>query len=150
MIASVSSVPLWAYLLFPCLMVLLTVGLVYGALYPFLKDRRQHADDRESREDRIDATVDVVLGRDADPKHGRAPIVGLINLQADDRRRLKKIDETIGSINGSGKTVIQMVEGIDHGLKEHIAADERRFAGLDHKLDGVRKTVTELAEGRPK
>lgn len=137
-----SGTPIWLYLAGPPASVLLTALLVYAGFYPYFKDRRESARDREER---IDATADAVLGREADLSRGRAKVVGLLEVTSEQGKELRAISRTIGSVDGSGKTVMAHVHeasdgvrrvgasqrGLAEKLEAHVADNERRFRALE-------------------
>ena len=156
--ASSGSVPTWLLVLSPIFSTLLTAALVLAAFYPHFKDRRARQDAEEKRSERLDATADAVLGRDADPTRGRTKIVGLIETVPEVQTHLREIRSTIGHTNGSRKTVmdhlsetsdaVAIVRAAQVELNEtvdsHAAEDSAMFAELQHRVDGLHTDVERL------
>ena len=134
----------WTLVVYPAAGVLLTVLIAVGATYPIWKDRRGSAEVRAARGDRLDATADAVLGREADWRRGVTRQVGLTETVSE----MQKTIGTIGTADGSGRTVVELIkenttktERIGHGqsvlaerVEAHIDLDTARFAEHDSRL----------------
>jgi hypothetical protein len=130
-----SGTPIWLYLAGPPATMLLTALLVYAGFYPYFRDRRQSVRDREER---IEATADAVLGREADLSRGRTKVIGLLEASDEQRREIRAISRAVGTVNGSGKTVMTLVHEANDGvrrlgeqLEAHTVDDDRRFRALE-------------------
>jgi hypothetical protein len=75
---------------------------------PLLKERREMSTERHRKDERIEQGMDVVLGRPADFHYrGEPPIRPMTEIVAENSRRIQRIDDTLGQVNGSGRTVMQ-------------------------------------------
>lgn len=63
------------------------------------------------------AADDILLGRKANPDLGQEEIRPLYRIVAEHGEDLTHLRQTIGHMNGSGKTVMEHVESIDGRLK---------------------------------
>jgi hypothetical protein len=65
----------WVVLVIPLVSLTIAGVSLWVGFYPQLKGRRQEHD---YRDERLDASADAVLGRDADPSRGRPAIEGIL------------------------------------------------------------------------
>jgi hypothetical protein len=157
MLATASGVP-WTYVVIPWATLLLTAGLACAAFYPQMKDRRDTREQRAQLQEFQLAAAEAVLGRDADPRRGRPKVVGLVEVTAFHGEQLTTISRTIGSTNGTGKTVMDHVhdaaataERIGAGQSDladrfdaHEEQDMIRFSAVESKLSALAAAI-----GRP-
>lgn len=137
----------------------------YGTWILSDRDRhiRRHA--RKEREERLDefltavnldkwrATIDAVLGRPEDPTGFPPRVVPLADLIAQNNERVTMLKATVGNVNGSGKTLMEMMgetarelaamghgqKVLSHSMEDHLTADTARFAEMDVRLKEMEK-----------
>lgn len=123
---------------------LLTALLVFGALYPITKGRREKA---RKREDRIGAGIDVVLGRPADPERGlyRA-IPSLVDTVDSIHAAVAKVQTVVGTINGA--PISEHIHDLETSfaslhrkVDDHNRADSERFESIERSVNEIRDTV---------
>lgn len=87
----------WLIALVPTVSLLVAFITAWAATYPQRKDRREREEGRKEREDRLDATADVVLGRDPDPNRGQIDRVpGLAEQVNAHTRQLTEMNRRLG------------------------------------------------------
>lgn len=104
------AIPLWLWVLLPVISLLLTAGLVALATYPMWKDRKSAGDERAESRRRQKATQDEVLGCPADWNTGTPEKKGLVREFKEFRAEFSALNSKIGLVNGTGKTVLELVE----------------------------------------
>jgi hypothetical protein len=122
--------------------------IAFASLYPHFRDRRDVAEARAHRERRLDETADAVLGREAVPDSGIRATRGMIDIQGDHTDTLKKIQRTVGTINGSGKPLAQSMDDLTTTVRDHMKVDDARFDEIDREITKVKRSVADIAEGR--
>ena len=148
-----AGVSIWVYVVTPVGTMMFTAALAYAGFYPHIKERRVRHEEEQERQKRMDETMDAVLGCDPDPRIGKRRVIGL-------REVVPDLQKAIG-VSANGKSVVEQVRDLDrkvsnvgHGqeilsqaFEEHERNDDRRFTEIGNELQGVKRTVSELAEG---
>jgi hypothetical protein len=123
-VAQVTNLQTWQIIVYPAVTLLLTVLLLGGTLYPFL---RQAHKEHKRKVARTEASQDAVLGRDPDPSIGDPGQIGLIVT-------VPALAKTIGQLP-EGQTVVsqqraikQEQEKVSKELSEHRTAVAERLA----------------------
>jgi hypothetical protein len=86
----------WVVLVIPLVSLIIAGAALWVGFYPQLKDRRAQRQEREHRDERLDASADAVLGREADPSRGRPPVESILT-------RLETMAVAIGALKKKGE-----------------------------------------------
>lgn len=147
---------LFATLVIPLFVALVTGGLLIAALYgPVFKDRAAKQRDAEARNERLDRTMDFVLGCPADPKTGKDAQEGLVRTIPRLVEDVRVVQHSVGAVNGDGRSVMGHVVELrkkveDMGLGQvtlsehfdtHMILDDQRFADVNRQVGGLQQSV---------
>ena len=122
--------------IYPSIMVLATLIAALGGI-PLYRRRQERERQRIDHQKRVAAASDAVLGMPADPNVGR-PVaqLGLVDVVAN-------IQKTVGHMNGTGMTLVDLGETAvtiaketKEALRDHTASDDARFAALEKAQKG--------------
>lgn len=105
--------------------------------------------------ERLRATIDAVLGRPADPSGFPPRIVPLSDLIAQTQETVTILKASIGHVNGSGKTVMDLlaessraVDRIGNGqlviserLEDHVSGDLAKFKQVEMDIREMRQDI---------
>lgn len=132
----VQAAPSILDLLLPFVGTVAAILLAGFAGYPFY---RNHKEDTDRRNARIDEACDVTLGVDANPNEGRYTTTpGLVHVLPLNGHRLANVPTVMDAAReakNAAKDAARGVEGLARTVQDHLKADDRRFEELHQRID---------------
>lgn len=151
--AAAAAPPWWVVIILPTLGIVFSAAIAFAAYYPHLKDRKVKQAAEEKHRKRAEATHDAVLGREADPYVGRARIPGLVETVPELRTAIAAVQRTVGHINGSGESVMDLIAAgnaetkvVKEALEIHINQDTHRFDEANRAIGGNTQAISALTQ----
>lgn len=145
--------PWWVVIILPTLGIVFSAAIAFAAYYPHLKDRKAKQEAEEKHRKRAEATHDAVLGREADPYVGRARIPGLVETVPELRLAVDKVQRTVGHVNGSGDSVMDLIakgnaetKVVKDALEIHINQDTHRFDEANRAIGANTQAISQLTD----